>query len=98
MLLYLDNEGTKNNTTEDEVVEDAFKDIPFAVDLASVDLVEKLHQHEGIEDDGVVFSRRGMEGCISAAVYIKNPLSYRNNQRERECVQINIRIYTGSAH
>lgn len=83
-LLYLDNEGTKDNTTEDKVVEDAFKDIPFTVDLAGIDLVEKLHQYKSIEDNGVVFRRRGVEGCIPAAVNVKHFLPYRT-VRERSC-------------
>lgn len=86
-LLYLDNEGTKDNTTEDKVVEDAFKDIPFPVDLAGIDLVEKLHQYKGIEDNSVVFRRRGVEWCIPAVVDVKQLLSYRS--RQREFVKIN---------
>lgn len=74
-LLYLNNEGTKDNTTENEVVEDAFKDIPFTVDLSGIDLVEKLHQYKSVEDDGVVFRRRSVEGCIPAAVNVKQFLS-----------------------
>lgn len=81
-LLYLDNEGTKDDTTEDKVVEDAFKDIPFAVDLSGIDLVEKLHQYKSVEDDGVVFRSWSVEGCIPAAVDVKHFLSCRNSRRE----------------
>ncbi len=94
-LLYLDNEGTKDNTTEDKVVEDAFKDIPFAVDLAGIDLVEKLHHHKGIEDNGVVFRRWGVEGCIPAVVNVKQFLSYGNSQRG--FVKLNGWIYPGNS-
>lgn len=80
--LYLDNEGTKDNTTEDKVVEDAIKDVSLSVDLAGVDLVEKLHHYEGIEDNGVVFRGWGVEGCVPAAVDIKEFLTCRNSQRE----------------
>lgn len=86
-VLYLDNEGTKDNTTEDEVVEDAFKDIPFTMDFAGIDLIEKLHQYKGIEYNGVVFRGSSVERCIPAAVDIKDFLSYRSSQRQ--CVQIN---------
>lgn len=81
-VLYLDNEGTKDNSTEDEVVEDAFKDIPFTVNLAGIDLVEKLHHYKGIEDNSVVFGRWGVEGCVPAAVDVKQFLSYRSVQRD----------------
>lgn len=83
-LLYLDDKGAKDNTTEDKVVENSFKDIPFTVDLAGVDLIEKLHHHEGIEDNGVVFRRWGVKGCIPAAVNVKHLLSYRSSDRELE--------------
>lgn len=71
---YLDNEGTEDDTAEDEVVEDAFKDVPFAVDLAGVDLVEKLHQYKGVEDDGVVLRGRRVEGRVPAAVNVEHLL------------------------
>lgn len=74
-LRYLDNEGSKNNTTEDGVIEDAFKDIPLAVDLAGVDLVEQLHHYKRVEDDGVVFGRWRVKGCVPAAVDVKQFLS-----------------------
>lgn len=95
-LLYLDNEGTKDNTTEDKVVEDAFKDIPFTMDLAGVDLVEKLHHYKGIEDNGVVFRRWGVEGCIPAVVDVENFLSCRNSQGE--FVKINGWFYPAKTH
>lgn len=52
------------------------------MDLAGVDLVEKLHHHEGIEHNGVVFRRWGVEGCIPAAVNVKYLLSYSSSKRE----------------
>lgn len=51
---YLDGESAKNDGAEDGVPEDPVKDVALAVDLAGVDLVEKLHHDEGVEDDGVV--------------------------------------------
>ncbi len=81
-LLYLDNKGTKDDTAEDQIVEDAFKDVPFTVDLSGVDLVEKLHHYKGVEDDGVVFRRWRMEGGVPAAVNVKQFLSYGNKQGE----------------
>lgn len=90
--LYLDYKGTKDNTTEDKVVEDALENIPFTMDLAGIDLVEKLHHHKGIEDNGIVLRGRGVEGSIPAAVYVKHFLSYKRSQRE--FVQINRWIYS----
>lgn len=76
-LGYLDNKGAKNNTAEDGVVEDAFKDVPLAVDLAGVDLIEQLHQHERVEDDGVVFRGWRVKRGVPAAVDVKQFLSCR---------------------
>lgn len=41
------------------------------MDLAGVDLVEQLHQHERVEDDGVVFGGRRVEGGVPAAVDVE---------------------------
>lgn len=72
---HLDDEGAKDNAAEDGVVEDAFEDIALAVDLAGVDLVEQLHQHEGVEDDGVVFGGRRVQRGVPATVDVKQFLS-----------------------
>lgn len=76
-LFHLDNEGTEDDTAEDEVVKDALENVPFSMNLPRVDLIEKLHHHKGVEDDGVVFGRSGVEGRVSAAVDVKYVLSYR---------------------
>lgn len=76
-LFYLDNEGTEDDTAEDEVVKDALENVPFSMNLPRVDLIEKLHHHKGVEHDGVVFGRSGVEGRVSAAVDVKYVLSYR---------------------
>lgn len=55
---HLDDERPEDNGAEDKVVEDTVKDVPLAVDLAGIDFVEELHQHEGVEDNGVVFRGR----------------------------------------
>lgn len=54
-LNYLNYKSSKNNCAKDEVIKDALENIPLAVDLASIDFVEDLHHHKGVEDDGVVF-------------------------------------------
>lgn len=76
-LFHLDNEGTKDDAAEDEVVKDALENVPFSVYLPRVDLIKKLHHHKGVEDDGVVFGRSGVEGRVSATVNVKYVLSYR---------------------
>lgn len=70
-FLHLDDEGTEDDTAEDQVVEDALENVPLPVNLAGVDLVEKLHHHEGVEDNGVVFRWRSMEGSVPATVDVK---------------------------
>lgn len=47
------------------------------MDLASVDLVEKLHEDKGVEDDGVVLRGRGVERSVAAAVDVKHALAWR---------------------
>lgn len=45
------------------------------MNLPRVDLVEELHHHEGVKDDGVVFGWGGVEGRVPAAVDVKYVLS-----------------------
>lgn len=52
---HLDNESEDNNTDELGISGDTGEDVEFTVfDLTSVDLVKELHEHEGLEDHGVV--------------------------------------------
>lgn len=57
---HLADEGAQDHGAEDEVAEDAREDVPLSVDLAGIDLVEELHQHEGVENDGVVLAGWGV--------------------------------------
>lgn len=45
------------------------------MDLASVDLIEKLHEDKGVKYDGVVLRGRGVERCIAATVDVKHALA-----------------------
>ena len=47
------------------------------MDLPGVDLVEELHEDEGVEDDGVVLRGRGVERGVAAAVDVQQPLTWR---------------------
>lgn len=52
---HLDNEGEDNNADELGISGDTGKDIELTVfDLTGVDLVEELHEHEGLEDHSVM--------------------------------------------
>lgn len=52
---HLDNESEDNNTDELGISHDTGEDVEFSfLDLTSVDLVEELHEDEGLEDHGVV--------------------------------------------
>lgn len=68
---HLDDERAKDNGAKDNVVEDTIKDVPLAMDLAGIDFVEELHQHKGVEDNGVVFGWWCMERGVTAVVYIE---------------------------
>ena len=80
---YLDGERSEHDGTEDGVPEDAVEDVPLAVDLAGVDLVEQLHHDKGVEDDGVVLRRRRVEGGVSAAVDVKDHLAWGGAQQQQ---------------
>lgn len=45
------------------------------MDLPGVDLVEKLHHDEHVENDGVVLRRRRMQRRVTAAVNVEKLLT-----------------------
>lgn len=72
---HLDSEGAQHNGAEDGVAEDAPKDVALAMDLARIDLVEELHEHEGVEDDSVMLRWRRVQRRISPTVDVEEDLS-----------------------
>lgn len=68
----LDAEGAQHNAAEDRVAKDAIKHIPLSMDLASIDLIEELHEDEGVEDDCVVLRGRRVKWSITPAVNVKD--------------------------
>ena len=45
------------------------------MDLAGVDLVEELHEHEGVEDDCVVLGRGRVQRGVAATVDVEDLLA-----------------------
>ena len=78
---HLHGEGPHHDGAEDGVGEDAVEHVPLSVDLAGVDLVEELHEDEGVEDDGVVLRGRGVQRGVTAAVDVENALACRDETR-----------------
>lgn len=75
-FIYLGNKGSQHDSAEDWVPENGLKNIPLSMDLASIDLVEKLHHDKSVENDGVVLRGWGVEGNIPATVNVKKFLTY----------------------
>jgi len=78
---YLHNKGSQDDGAEDGVAMNTLKDVPLPVDLASIELVEDLHEHKCVKHDGVVLRGWGMERGIPATVDIKYLLTC---ERERQ--------------
>jgi len=74
-LAHLHGEGSQHDDAEDGVGEDAVEHVALAVDLAGVDLVEELHEHEGVEDDSVVLGGRRVQRGVAAAVDVEDLLA-----------------------
>lgn len=72
---HLHSEGPQDDGAEDGVGKDPVKDVSLAVNLSSVDLVEKLHQDEGVKNDGVVLGGRGVERSVAATVNVEHALT-----------------------
>lgn len=79
---YLHCEGPQNDGAEDGVAKYSIKDVSLSVDLARIDLVEKLHEDEGVKNDGVVLRGRGVERSVAAAVDVKHALTWRAKKGE----------------
>ncbi len=73
---HLHGKGPQNDGAEDGVGKYSVKNIPFSVDLASVDLIEKLHEDEGVKDDGVVLRGRRVEGSVAPTVNVEHALAW----------------------
>ena len=56
-------------------MEDAREDSPLPVDLAGVDFVEELHEHEGVENNSVVLAGRRLQRRSPSAVNVKEFLT-----------------------
>lgn len=72
---HLHSESPQNDGAEDRVGKDPVKDVSLSVNLSSIDLVEKLHQDEGVKNDGVVLRRRGVERSVAATVNVEHALT-----------------------
>lgn len=81
-VTYLHSKRPQNDGTEDGVGKYSVKDVSLSVDFASIDLVEKLHEDEGVEDDGVVLGGRGVEWGVAATVDVKHALTWRVKKKE----------------
>lgn len=68
---YLNNKSPKDDGTEDQIIENAFKDISFPVDLPCIDFIKQLHHHKGVEDDGVVLRGGSVKRGITPTVNVK---------------------------
>lgn len=80
----LDNNGEDDNSEEESVVEEASEDVVvIGSQFTRVNLVEDLHKHEGVEDDGVVASlisglvqvSSNIEGSVSGVIKAKELLA-----------------------
>lgn len=84
-FLYLQSKGSQNNAAENGVPVNSLKHVPFSMDLAGINLIEKLHHYEDVEDYGVVFRWRGVQRSIAATINVEELLTF----RQRKMVSIN---------
>jgi len=63
----LNDEGRDPDADEERVTVESLEYVAFAVDLASVNLVEERHHHERVEDDGEVLGRSATPKVLGAA-------------------------------
>ena len=56
----LDEKGRNPDSDEERIAVESVEDVPLSVNLTSINLVEKSHHHERVEDDGEVLRRRSV--------------------------------------
>lgn len=74
---YLHCKGPQNDGAENGIGEYSSKDISLSMDLASVNLIEKLHEDEGVKNDGVVLRGRRVQWSIATTVNVKHMFSWK---------------------
>ena len=79
---HLDDDGEDGDVDEQHVVENAAEHIDFSeLKLSGVDLIEDLHEHESLEDVGVMDDLLGvvsvlhLAGHVLVLVVIENVIS-----------------------
>lgn len=81
LTAYLNNKSPKDDATEDQIVENAFKDISFPMDLPCIDFIKQLHQHKGVEDYGVVLRRGRVKRSITPTVNVEYLLTWKLSRK-----------------
>lgn len=64
----LETSNTKDNSNEENILGDSFKDVLFFVNLSGVNEVEDLAEDEGVEDDSVMSG--GAENVLKSFIII----------------------------
>lgn len=73
----LHGEGSQDDGAEDGISKYAIKDVSLSVNLAGINLVEKLHEDKGVEYYSVMFRGGWVEWSMAAAVNVENALAWR---------------------
>lgn len=79
---YLHCKSPQNDGAEDGVAKYSIKDVSLSVDLSCVNFIEKLHEDEGVKNDGIVLRWRGVERSVATAVNVKHALTWRTKTGE----------------
>lgn len=69
---HLNKKSPKDNGTKDQIVENAFKNISFSMDLPGVDFIKQLHHDKGVEDNGVVLRGRSVKRGVTSIVNVEH--------------------------
>ncbi|GMT11927.1 hypothetical protein PFISCL1PPCAC_3224, partial [Pristionchus fissidentatus] len=61
----LEDEGGDPEKEEEKIREESLQDVPFSTNLSRIELIEKCHDEETVEDDGEMLRGRRVEGLPS---------------------------------
>lgn len=76
----MSNGSDKEDAVEDGVGEETFEDVPLAVNLARVHLIEERHHHKSVEDDSEVLRGKGVQGGAQTGVNVEETVTCKSEK------------------
>lgn len=77
----MSDESRNPDPDKDGIPTESFEDVPLAVDLAGVDLIEQRHHHKRVEDDREMLRWWSVKRLVSSAVDVEHYLTFASSRK-----------------